>query len=393
MYNNAVEQVKGSQQTPVVSFRLAEVTSVTNSRAYVKFVGDDAPSTKAFPFMVGYDPTVGDKVVMFNQGMTYIIAGKYKTEAPASGEYYLLKKDADTYYMTQATADTLYAAISNSHDKLVNGTVNLTLSTTELQPSADETISLGDASKKYKEVYAKSHKGTEVDVTNVKSVNFNGAWVVSPGTAHSPGLEIVSSGGGAALTPVGNGGTVLGASTNRLSKGYFTNLDVSYLQGAWGGSNATQHNLNWQNATTIVPYSTNDIDLGTSNKQLNNVYAKQFYQNGTAISTSDRNKKKDIKDISENFVSFFKKLRPVTFKFKKKWSDSGRTHMGFIAQEVETAAEECEIDTKDLAFLCKDPDGNYGLRYDEIIALQTKVIQDLIKRVETLEGRINDLTV
>lgn len=392
MYNNAVEQVKGSQQTPVVSFRLAEVKSISSNRAYVQFVGDDSPSTKAFPYMVGYNPTVGDKVVMFNQGMTYIIAGKYKTDAPASGEYYLLKKDADTYYLTQATADTLYAAISHDHDKLVKGSVNLTLSTTELQPSADETISLGDSSKKYKEVYAKSHKGTEVDVTNVKSTNFNGAWVVSPGTAHSPGLEIASNSGGAALSPVGTGGTTLGLSTNRLTKGYFTNLDATNFEGKWHGG-STGHNLHWQNSTLIVPQVNNDIDFGSSYYQFNNIYAKQFYQNGTAISTSDRNKKKDIKDISENFVSFFKKLRPVTFKFKKKWSDSGRTHMGFIAQEVETAAEECEIDTKDLAFLCKDPDGNYGLRYDEIIALQTKVIQDLIKRVETLEGRINDLTV
>ena len=137
---------------------------------------------------------------------------------------------------------------------------------------------------------------------------------------------------------------------------------------------------------SVVPSSSNVVDLGTSSYQYKNVYAKQFYQNGTAISTSDRRKKTGIKDITKKYVEFFSKLKPRLFRFKD--GESGRLHSGFIAQEVEEAAAETGIATKDLAFLCIDEDGNYGLRYEELIALQTKVIQDLKARVEALEEKI-----
>ena len=38
-----------------------------------------------------------------------------------------------------------------------------------------------------------------------------------------------------------------------------------------------------------------------------------------------------------------------------------------------------------------ETDGRYYLRYEEIIAVQTKVIQDLMARVESLEARVNKL--
>ena len=141
-----------------------------------------------------------------------------------------------------------------------------------------------------------------------------------------------------------------------------------------------------QSYPNVVPNANKTMDLGTSSYMFRNVYANQFYQNGTAISTSDRRKKTGIKGIGQKYIEFFRKLKPRLFRFKD--GESGRLHSGFVAQEVEEAAAESGIPTKDLAFLCIDENGDYGLRYEELIAIQTQVIQDLMNRVEDLEETI-----
>lgn len=46
------------------------------------------------------------------------------------------------------------------------------------------------------------------------------------------------------------------------------------------------------------------------------------------------------------------KLQPVSFLFKD--GTSGRTHIGFIAQDVEQAMSECGLTDLDFAGFCKD---------------------------------------
>ena len=93
--------------------------------------------------------------------------------------------------------------------------------------------------------------------------------------------------------------------------------------------------------------------------------------------------------LEEKHLAFFKALRPVQYKFKD--GDSGRIHTGFIAQEVEDAVSEAGMTDKDMAVVVKDQDGKYYLRYEEIIAVQTKVIQDLMAKVDNLESRLAKL--
>ena len=90
--------------------------------------------------------------------------------------------------------------------------------------------------------------------------------------------------------------------------------------------------------------------------------------------TSDRNAKEDIKEIpEENAVRFIKSLRPVEFKFKGM---DGKHH-GFIAQEVVADWDlVSEGEMKSLA-------------YNEIIADLVATVQNLTKRVEVLEEKIN----
>lgn len=72
------------------------------------------------------------------------------------------------------------------------------------------------------------------------------------------------------------------------------------------------------------------ISLGSANYRFS-----QLYVTSSSISTSDKNYKDDIKSLTDKHLQFFMKLQPVSFLFKD--GTSGRTHIGFIAQDVEQA--------------------------------------------------------
>ena len=120
-----------------------------------------------------------------------------------------------------------------------------------------------------------------------------------------------------------------------------------------------------------------------------------YLGNSTAI-TSDRNKKNSIENLPEQYSNLFDALTPVRYKFNDGESD--RYHTGFISQDVETAINTVGLDTKDFGGYVKDKDGNYYLRYEEFIALNTAEIQklktqvsDLTKKLENQQKEINDL--
>jgi hypothetical protein len=106
---------------------------------------------------------------------------------------------------------------------------------------------------------------------------------------------------------------------------------------------------------------------------------------------SDRRIKNSIADLSSKYDDFFNTLRPTSFKYNN--GDSGRTHTGFIAQEVEESLLGAGLSTQDFAGLCigKNEDKTYSLRYEEFIALNTDQIQKLKKRVTDQEARITEL--
>lgn len=363
IYNNAVDQIKGLKPDPHVSFRLAQVSSLSNGRAYVQFYGESSASSKLYPYIEGYKPTVGDNVLLAEQGSTYIIIGK------------ISKVDiVNNYNLTKAVADTLYEPIGSSGetDHVTSGSFSITLTGTngnEFTPSQNDRVTLGTTSSKFSAVHA---------------TLLTGHW----GYNSSRYLEWTSN---TDVVPTTNNNINLGSSSYKFSNFYASNVHASKLFGQWNYDDSKYISLSISgNYTQMNPYSTNMVDMGTSSKQYRNVYAKQFYQNGTAISTSDRRKKTNIKDIAKKYIDFFKRLKPRSFRFKD--GESGRTHTGFIAQEVEEAAAESGINNKDLAFICIDEEGNYGLRYDELIAIQTQVIQDLMARVERLENIVKERT-
>ena len=138
---------------------------------------------------------------------------------------------------------------------------------------------------------------------------------------------------------------------------------------------------------TFCPGSDGGVRLGHPNYRWD-----QIYSSVSAISTSDRNKKKDINLISDKYLEFFALLRPVTYRFID--GASGRIHIGFIAQDVEAAMEQVGLSDLDFAGFCRDKvDENYvySLRYEEFIALNTAVIQSQQQRIRMLEERMEKL--
>ena len=133
------------------------------------------------------------------------------------------------------------------------------------------------------------------------------------------------------------------------------------------------------------------LNLGATNAKWNNIYGENFHGTVAATTTSDKNAKDNIKSLINNYDNFFMKLQPVSFTLKE--GTSGRTHIGFIAQDVEQAMEESKISFFDFAGICKDNNEQYtySLRYDEFIALNTHMIQKTIKELNETKKELAEL--
>ena len=89
-------------------------------------------------------------------------------------------------------------------------------------------------------------------------------------------------------------------------------------------------------------------------------------------------------------LDFIRKLKPCTWKFKPPYSD-GRTHVGFIAQDINEIA-----DYEKYSFVGRSK-GFYNLNYNELLAPVVKAIQEsdetiqiLNKKIEKLEKKLNE---
>lgn len=101
--------------------------------------------------------------------------------------------------------------------------------------------------------------------------------------------------------------------------------------------------------------------------------------------TSDRRKKENIKDLdAEKSESFIYGLKPASFRFIN--DEEGKTHHGFIAQDVE------EIVDGDWSVVDEDESGIKTLSYTEIIADLVATVQKQNERISALEEKIAELT-
>lgn len=179
------------------------------------------------------------------------------------------------------------------------------------------------------------------------------------------------------------------------------------------GINVTCSANNYQSTVNIDRSGTNSYALQIPNGKS---YIATIYSNSSTITTSDREKKTDIQDISEKYEELFFKLQPRLFKYKD--GTSGRIHIGAVAQEVEEALNEVGIlDTEFAGFVRQEKDYvvdeetgevtqeegyDYYLRYEEFVMLLCHMLQKLYtekneythkleQRLDELENKITNL--
>jgi len=136
------------------------------------------------------------------------------------------------------------------------------------------------------------------------------------------------------------------------------------------------------------------------------------YSSGGWKTTSDGRKKKDFRKLLEDdrFERFFELLQPMEYRLIE---NDDKTHIGFVAQDVEQAMTDCDISENEFyglehaVFSEKDFESNeewekfleqnggandmYTLCYQEFIALNTAMIQKLQNRCNDFERRLSAL--
>ena len=116
-----------------------------------------------------------------------------------------------------------------------------------------------------------------------------------------------------------------------------------------------------------------------------------FYEgkSNTWKTGSDLKIKEDIYNLDSRIDDFYNKLSPKQYKYK----GSGFIHYGFIANEVDNALKESNIQNENLSLISlpKNEDEYYSLCYNEFIALNVYEIQKLKKRVSELESQLQQI--
>ena len=198
--------------------------------------------------------------------------------------------------------------------------------------------------------------------------------------------EVVVTASGAKLTYNGT--------TNQV---YVSNNNVGFVAGG---------NYYYMGTESFRPGAGFNPLLGNSS----NLWG-QIYSTNAAISTSDRNEKKNITKLNSKILDFVLQLNPVSYKFKT----GTRKHFGLIAQDVEEVMNKLGMTSNDFAGFCKDEKTQkvkktittengeereievdeiipneyiYGLRYEEFIAPLIKVVQMQQKEIEELKKKV-----
>ena len=141
------------------------------------------------------------------------------------------------------------------------------------------------------------------------------------------------------------------------------------------------------------------INFGTNNTIVGQfVVNGDFYTNdGTVHSLSDKRIKTNIQPISEG-LDIIKQLNPVTYEYCNTYTgefngigvDDGRTHKGFIADEVQEVAPSYVEETTGVV-LGEEVDDLKTLSMTAMIPMLVKSIQEQQEQIEALQSEINTL--
>ena len=186
--------------------------------------------------------------------------------------------------------------------------------------------------------------------------------------------DVVSVGNISLITTI-KGSTVRTDGTVYLGDNIVANNNNAYYCRSTSGTNRETMKIDASDTFLIGSPSHVTAIRGTSVRLQN--------ATGTVVS-SDKRLKTDIREIDPKMITFLLSLSPVQFRAK---SNPGALRYGYIAQEVEKTLNSLGL-TKEAFAGIEIQNGEYGLIYEQFIALNTLAIQILYKKIAELEKEI-----
>lgn len=191
----------------------------------------------------------------------------------------------------------------------------------------------------------------------------------------------------------------------RMFGGNAANAGGGFL--LYGGGHASQadqvriltgssERMRFEQGGTVRPGADDAQDLASSSFRFSDLYLV----NSPTVSSGEA-MKSDIQDLPLG-LDFVKLMQPRAYKLKG--GASGRTHAGFVAEEVEAAILKAGLTTQDVAAFIRAPlvdedgapvcdeDGKpmerLGLRYTELLPVVVRGLQEAAGLVDALEARV-----
>lgn len=213
---------------------------------------------------------------------------------------------------------------------------------------------------------------TELNATNVTaSGNIQGNVLKAIASMYSPyysGTDMYLEKSLTADEDVIAAGVSLKNHTHRMIVGDRHSLVMNYV----GGSYLVPMKKDGETSDTGA------VSLGGNNNKFKAVYATE----GT-IQTSDEREKDIVGRLDERHRKLLRELKPIIYKWKKGGNE---LHAGFGAQTTEKAMRNCGIKPEE-QFCVRYEEGSYSMNYDELIPVIVYTLQDIINRIDGLEGK------
>ncbi|MBL0294860.1 MAG: tail fiber domain-containing protein [Saprospiraceae bacterium] len=170
---------------------------------------------------------------------------------------------------------------------------------------------------------------------------------------------------------LGTGSYVPFITTDGVSLLFGVNDVYRLLLGPFGESFLKSH---------FIPDADNTYNLGNNDKR----WAAVWSFNGM-IQTSDARLKKNISPLTSSLEKLLA-LNPVSYQWKS--GEDTRSHLGFLAQELETVIPEAVYKPTGNSETSTD---KYGVNYSTIIPVLVKAIQEQQQQIDELKTRVRAL--
>lgn len=265
---------------------------------------------------------------------------------------FIYRANADTYQQ-----QTFFGAMDSNSNQLLRFSYN--------------GMEFGDVSKSGLNVLDFHTSGNNIDYdarilvsggsASIGTANFDFYAGVSTFNGALTASSVVTSGNGLANAPL-----KIGGSTTTFSFLDFRSAgsDVDFsarLSSSGSNGDVTLQAGSFSTICNILPYATNQYNLGSTSKTWANIYS----QNAVTV-VSDRNAKNSIQAIDDKVLQAWSEVEPKQYKLNgdDNWS------FGYIAQDIVEAFERHGLDYKQYN-LVHEEDGKFMLKYDMCAVLES----------------------